>query len=76
MTIKATEVDGTGSQGIFIHVRKNRKNRLCGLLLKYDLGIKDAWITPAISSAEVKDYYNQAFEENVTLGMWIYLILI
>lgn len=67
ITIKATEVDGTGSQGIFIHVRKNRKNRLCGLLLKYNLGLKDAWITPIIPAAEVADYYRQAFEESVTL---------
>ncbi|EHL29259.1 hypothetical protein [Legionella drancourtii] len=66
-SIKATEVDGTGSQGIFIHARKNRKHRLCGLLLKYDLGLKDAWITPAISAKEVVDYYKQAFDENVTL---------
>lgn len=65
--IKATEVDGTGSQGIFIHTKKNRKNRLCGLLLKYGLGLKDAWITPEISSKDVVDYYSQAFDENVTL---------
>ncbi|MCW8445066.1 hypothetical protein OQJ05_13525 [Fluoribacter gormanii] len=67
MTIRATEVDGSGSQGVFLHVRKNRKNRLCGLLLKYELGLKDAWITPSLSSKDVKDYYNQAFDENVTL---------
>ncbi|KTD69629.1 hypothetical protein Lste_2787 [Legionella steelei] len=66
-TIRATEVDGTGSQGIFLHVRKRRKNRLCGLLLKYDVGIKDAWITPTLSAKDVKDYYHKAFDENVTL---------
>lgn len=67
VTIKATEVDGTGSQGIFIHAYEHRKNRLCGLLLKYNLGLKDAWITPAVSKKEVADYYSQAFDENVTL---------
>lgn len=60
-------MDGSGSQGVFIHARKNKKNRLCGLLLKYDLGIKDAWITPEISAAEVTDYYHKAFEDSVTL---------
>lgn len=65
--IKATEVDGTGAQGIFIHTLKKRKHRLCGLLLKYGLGLKDAWITPVISAADVTDYYSQAFDENVTL---------
>ncbi|MDI1352152.1 MAG: hypothetical protein PSV35_05185 [bacterium] len=67
MSIKATEVDGSGSQGVFIHVRHKRKNRLSGLLLKYDLGIKDAWVTPFIPASEVADYYRQAFEESVTL---------
>ncbi|AWN72725.1 hypothetical protein LEAN103870_03275 [Legionella anisa] len=65
--IRATEVDGTGSQGVFLHVRKHRKNRLCGLLLKYELGLKDAWITPSVSAKDVKNYYTQAFDENVTL---------
>jgi hypothetical protein len=64
---KATEVDGSGSQGVFIHSRKNRKNRLGGLLLKYGFGMKDAWITPVIPAVEVADYYHQAFEESVTL---------
>ena len=64
---KATEIDGSGSQGVFIHARKKRKNRLGGLLLRYDSGIKDTWITPTIPAAEVADYYHQAFEESVTL---------
>jgi hypothetical protein len=65
--IKATEVDGTGAQGMFITVRNYRKNRLCGLLLKYNVGIKDVWVTPELSSREVTDYYSKAFDENVTL---------
>lgn len=65
--IKATEVDGTGAQGIFIHTRKSRKNQLCGLLLKYNLGVKDAWVTPVISAKEVVHYYDQAFDERVNL---------
>jgi hypothetical protein len=67
ISIKATEVDGSGSQGLFIHVRQNRKNRLSGLLLNFGIGIKDAWVTPFIPASEVADYYHQAFEENVTL---------
>lgn len=67
MVIKATEVDGSGAQGLFIHARKKRKNRLSGVLLKYELGVKDAWITPVIPASEVTEYYQQAFEESVTL---------
>jgi hypothetical protein len=65
--IKTTEVDGMGSQGIFIHARKNRKNKLCGLLLKYGFGLKNVWVTPELSSKEVKDYYSKAFDDSVTL---------
>lgn len=65
--IQATEVDGTGSQGLFIHLRKSRKNRLGGLLIRYDVGIKDSWITPPISAKEAAEYYAQAFSENITL---------
>ena len=67
LKIKATEVDGSGSQGLFIHGRRGRKNKICGLLFKYHLGIKDAWSTPFISAKEVTSYYRKAFEESVTL---------
>lgn len=65
--VKASEVDGSGAQGIFIHLKKNRSNRLCGLLFKQELGIKDAWITPAISTKDIKRYYDEAFDDSVTL---------
>lgn len=65
--IKASEVDGSGAQGIFVHLKKNKTNRLCGLLFKQDLGIKDAWITPEIGMLEVAKYYDESFDENVTL---------
>lgn len=65
--IKASEVDGSGAQGLFIHLRKNRKNRLCGMLLKKNIGIKDAWITPVISRADVAHYYDEAFDDSVML---------
>src|SRR5690606_17518584 len=65
--IKASEVDGSGAQGLFIHIKQGRSNRLCGLLLKQGVGIKDAWITPPMSAADVKKYYDDAFDESVTL---------
>lgn len=63
----ATEVDGTGSQGLFIHYQKRRTIRLCGLLLKNTSGVKDAWITASVTKQDVQEYYHQAFDENVTL---------
>ena len=67
LRLKASEVDGSGAQGIFIHLKKNRKNRLCGLLFKQYVGIKDAWITPEITAADVTRYYDDAFDDSVML---------
>lgn len=67
VTIRATEIDGIGSQGILIRRGKNKKNRLCGLLLKVGFGIKDAWVTPVISASEAAKYSRQAFEESLAL---------
>lgn len=67
LRIKASEVDGSGAQGIFIHLQKNRKHRLCGLLFKQNIGIKDAWITPSISRIDVAHYYDEAFDDSVML---------
>lgn len=65
--IQASEVDGSGAQGIFIHMKKNRKNRLCGLLFKQEIGIKDAWITPFISTPDISRYYDEAFGDSIML---------
>lgn len=65
--IKASEVDGSGAQGIFIHLKKSRKNRLCGLLFKQNVGIKDAWMTPFISAQDIACYYDEAFGDSVML---------
>lgn len=65
--IQASEVDGGGAQGIFIHFRKKRVHRLCGLLLKQGVGIKDAWMTPAVSLADISHYYAEAFDDSLAL---------
>ncbi len=65
----STEVDGSGSQGLFIHLDKKGHSRLCGFLLKQDFGIKDAWVTPFITPSEVKRYYHDAFDDTVMLRL-------
>ncbi|WP_133129918.1 hypothetical protein [Legionella yabuuchiae] len=67
LRIKASEVDGSGAQGIFIHFKQRKINRLCGLLFKFEVGIKDAWFTPDIPSQELARYYDESFEETVML---------
>lgn len=65
--IQASEVDGGGAQGIFLQLKRARETRLAGLLLKNGFGIKDAWITPAISMAEVTRYCRDVLEDGVSL---------
>lgn len=65
--IKATEIDGSGAQGVFIHSKMRRKNRLCGMLFKYGVGVRESWVTSDISKAEVDEYYSRAFDDSVTL---------
>jgi len=65
--LKASEVDGSGAQGIFIHLKQGQENRLCGLLFKQELGIKDVWITPVMPADDVARYYDESFDENVML---------
>ena len=67
LRIKASEVDGSGAQGIFVHLQKKRAHRLSGLLYKQHVGIKDAWVTPLISRADVSHYYDDAFDDTVML---------
>ena len=65
--IQASEIDGSGAQGIFVHLKKNRQHRMCGLLFKYSIGIKDAWLTPHVSAGEIAHYYKDAFDDSITL---------
>lgn len=65
--IKASEVDGSGAQGIYIHFKKNRTHRLCGLLLKQNVGIKDVWVTPKILAKDIARYYKETFDDSITL---------
>ncbi len=67
LKIQASEVDGGGAQGLFVHINIRRKNRLCSVLFKQDIGIKDAWITPSLPAADVKRYYDDSFNDNITL---------
>jgi hypothetical protein len=65
--IQATEVDGAGAQGIFIQMQQPRRHQLGSLLLKAQLGIKDAWVMPAVTSrAQVKNYCKQSFPDEVS----------
>ncbi len=63
--IIASEIDGGGAQGLFIKIRRKRKYRMCGLLMKSGYGIKDVWLTPYLSATEMKQYEKDVFNDDV-----------
>lgn len=67
VSLKASEVDGGGAQGLFIHFKQGRQHQLCGLLLKQGTGIKDVWMTSEMSLKEITAYYKEAFDESIML---------
>lgn len=67
MHIQASDIDGGGSQGIYIHIQSQGVDRFCGILLKQEVGIKDAWITPDLSDIEIDKYYDGSIDETITL---------
>ena len=42
----ASIFDGTGVQLILIEIQEGKGSRFAGLLVKHEIGIRDAWITP------------------------------
>lgn len=54
--IRATEMDGTGSQAIFLLIKRKKGFQAAGLLVKRYHGIKDTWLSPVMSKKEAKEY--------------------
>jgi hypothetical protein len=79
LKIKASEVDGSGAQGIFIQIKAKSGLRLIGLLLKQDYGIKDCWLTPYMKKLDMESYCNDAFDDSVTFRVvdldYVFLML-
>lgn len=67
MTFEASEVDGSGAQGIFIHIRHQRKHYLCGVLFRAHFGIRDAWVSEFNSKKEIKAYQEESFDSSITM---------
>lgn len=65
--MQASEVDGGGAQGLFLQLKQGRATRLAGVLFKDGFGIKDSWITPAITATEAQHYCREVLDDGVTL---------
>lgn len=65
--IHASEIDGVGAEGIFVDAVDKRKHRICGILVKKNFGIKEAWVTPYLKANDVSRYYKESFADTVML---------
>ena len=52
--VYASGSDGSGAQSVFMIVAQGRKRALAALLFKQDAGIRDAWVSPGGTRADVE----------------------
>ncbi|MGB8843733.1 MAG: hypothetical protein WCC64_21995 [Aliidongia sp.] len=57
--IVASGIDGSGALSLFLMVKDGRKHAAAALLLKQDIGVRDAWTRPALSKAEAEAFLFQ-----------------
>lgn len=63
----ATEMDGSGSQGLYVQFKEKKKWRLAGILVKERLGIKDAWMSSPMTKTDLQVYFSSQGEHGVHL---------
>lgn len=57
--VKATDMDGTGAQAIFLLLKRKNGYQAGGLLVKRYYGIKDTWLSPILSKQKALQYAKQ-----------------
>lgn len=63
----ATEMDGSGSQGMYVQFQDKKKWRLAGMLVKEELGIKDAWMSSPMTKTDLQVYFASQGEHGIHL---------
>lgn len=63
----ATEIDGSGAQGLFIYIQQKKQYRLTGLLINSRVGIKEVWLTVPLSKKEITHYIKETFEKDTVV---------
>lgn len=61
---EASMFDGAGVQLILFETQEGKQHRLGGLLVKHEVGIRDAWITPHIPLKELRAIKKQMQQEH------------
>jgi hypothetical protein len=54
--VLASGIDGAGAQSIFVLARQARRSAMGGVLLRHDIGIRDAWVRRGLTRTELEDF--------------------
>ena len=59
LTIQSSIIDGSGAQSLIITTPKGKTGLFGGLLLKQNLGIRDAWCNPSLPRREIDEAFRE-----------------
>ncbi len=65
--IKASEMDGQGSQALFLSLKKANEYQTAGILVKRDFGIRDCWLTAPTKERSNRDIPLKSMYQSITL---------
>ena len=54
--VLASTIDGSGAQSLFVTVKDGRKQAAAAVLIKFGIGVRDAWVRAGLSKAEVEAF--------------------
>src|SRR4051794_6345468 len=55
----ASGIDGVGAQSIFVLAREGRRRAIGCLLIKAEVGVRDAWARHGLTRAEMEEFVGQ-----------------
>lgn len=61
--VAASGIDGAGAQSFFVLVKEGRKHAVASLLVKFGVGIPDAWVRHSLSKREVDTFLMNVDQE-------------
>lgn len=64
--VRASGIDGSGAQTIFVIAKEGRKHAVASLLVKHGLGVRDAWVQHRLSKNQAEDFVDEV-EDNLDL---------
>lgn len=65
ISFRACEIDGTGTQGIVMRMKHQKKPLVAGMLFKKGIGIKDVWVSPVENSTQADQQFKHLFGDDL-----------